>query len=95
MSYWICERKTEAGKGETKERELVHRDGDLHGTSHVWLVRYRPTGDLPTCCFRSGAPIRNSFPGCYDISFRGTYSGRTGFSGIGAAGASGRAGRKS
>ena len=27
--------------GEKKERALVHRDGDLHGTSHLWLVRYR------------------------------------------------------
>ena len=27
--------------GEVKERTLVHRDGDLHGTAHVWLVRYR------------------------------------------------------
>ena len=25
--------------GEVKARSLVHRDGDIHGTSHVWLVR--------------------------------------------------------
>lgn len=62
MSELLDLRKEDGSrKGETKERELVHRDGDLHGTSHVWLVRYRPTGDLPTCCFRSGAPIRILF----------------------------------
>ena len=27
--------------GEVKERELVHRDGDRHRTSHVWLFRQR------------------------------------------------------
>ena len=25
--------------GEMKERELVHRDGDIHGTAHVWVIR--------------------------------------------------------
>ena len=25
--------------GEVKERSLVHADGDIHGTSHVWIVR--------------------------------------------------------
>ena len=42
MSELLDLRKEDGSrKGETKERELVHRDGDLHGTSHVWLVRYR------------------------------------------------------
>ena len=33
--------RTPDGKvtGKIKERSLVHRDGDLHGTSHIWLVR--------------------------------------------------------
>lgn len=25
--------------GEVKERSAVHRDGDWHGTAHIWLVR--------------------------------------------------------
>ena len=25
--------------GRTKERAAVHRDGDLHRTLHVWLVK--------------------------------------------------------
>lgn len=34
--------RTENGEltGEIKERTQVHTDGDIHGTSHVWLVRY-------------------------------------------------------
>ena len=36
MSELLDLRKEDGSrKGETKERELVHRDGDLHGTSHV------------------------------------------------------------
>ncbi len=27
--------------GEVKERSLVHRDGDLHGTVHIWLDEYQ------------------------------------------------------
>ena len=27
--------------GEVKERSAVHRDGDWHGTAHIWLVRRR------------------------------------------------------
>ena len=32
--------RTENGEltGEIKERTQVHTDGDIHGTSHVWLL---------------------------------------------------------
>ena len=30
--------------GEVKERSLVHADGDIHGTSHVWIVRKNEKG---------------------------------------------------
>ena len=33
--------RTPDGKatGVIKNRSEVHRDGDLHGTSHIWLIR--------------------------------------------------------
>ena len=33
--------RTADGKktGQIKAREKVHEDGDLHGTSHVWIAR--------------------------------------------------------
>ncbi len=32
--------RTKDGKitGEVKERDKVHEDGDIHGTSHVWIA---------------------------------------------------------
>ena len=30
--------------GVVKERSLVHRYGDIHGTSHVWIVRPHENG---------------------------------------------------
>ena len=58
--------RDEAGRrtGLVKEREEVHRDGDLHATSHVWIVnaekkaglesredtgRSGPEGSVMTC----------------------------------------------
>ena len=32
--------------GIVKEREEVHRDGDLHATSHVWIARRTPEKTL-------------------------------------------------
>ena len=61
MSYWICERKTEAGR----EKQ---RSGNWYTGTAIYTVPPMcgwcvtgPTGDLPTCCFRSGALIRILF----------------------------------
>ena len=55
--------------GEVKERELVHRDGDRHRTSHVWLFR-RWNGQWQVLLQkRSGQ--KDSHPGCFDISSAG------------------------
>lgn len=71
MSYWICERKTEAGREKQRSGSwcivtAIYTVPPMCG----WCVT-GPTGDLPTCCFRSGAPHKDSFPGCYDISSAG------------------------
>ena len=57
--------------GEVKERTLVHRDGDLHGTSHVWLVRYRPSTGSADVLLQKRSADKDSFPGYYDISSAG------------------------
>ena len=54
--------------GEVKARELVHRDGDLHGTSHVWLVRYREDRKSADVLLQKRSMKKDSFPGSYDIS---------------------------
>ena len=47
--------------GEVKERSLVHRGGDLHGTSHVWLVRYRPSKGSADVLLQKRSHDKDSF----------------------------------
>lgn len=63
--------RTPDGKitGEVKERSLVHRDGDLHGTVHIWLWRMK-AGRIQLL-LQLRAPDKDSYPGCYDISSAG------------------------
>lgn len=55
--------------GRIKERSLVHEDGDMHGTSHIWVVRRTEKGYDVLLQKRSAD--KDSFPGCYDISSAG------------------------
>ena len=54
--------------GEIKPRALVHRDGDLHGASHVFLARLR--GERAELLLQKRSAQKDSFPGLYDISAR-------------------------
>ena len=56
--------------GEVKERTLVHRDGDIHGTAHVWLVRYKENGKFDILLQKRAAG-KDAYAGCYDISSAG------------------------
>ena len=56
--------------GEVKARSLVHRDGDIHGTSHVWLVRKNKKSGYDVL-LQKRSDNKDSFPGCYDISSAG------------------------
>ena len=56
--------------GVVKEREKVHSDGDIHGTSHVWIVRVNDEGTLEVL-LQKRARDKDAFPGCYDISSAG------------------------
>lgn len=95
MSELLDLRKEDGSrKGETKERELVHRDGDLHGTSHVWLVRYRADRGSADVLLQKRSAHKDSFRAVMTSLPRDIFR-QDRISGIGAAGASGRAGRKS
>ncbi|MCI8326488.1 MAG: NUDIX domain-containing protein [Lachnospiraceae bacterium] len=56
--------------GEVKARSLVHRDGDLHGTSHVWIVRKNGKNGYDIL-LQKRCEGKDSFPGSYDISSAG------------------------
>ena len=63
--------RDEAGRvtGQVKARTLVHRDGDLHGTAHVWLARSGDAG--PELLLQLRSRDKDAYPGCWDISSAG------------------------
>lgn len=55
--------------GIVKERSVVHTNGDLHGTSHIWLVRRKNEGfDI---LLQKRSEGKDAFPGFYDVSSAG------------------------
>lgn len=55
--------------GEMVDREVAHRDGIRHRTSHLWLLR-KKDGALQILLQKRSAD-KPSFPNCYDISSAG------------------------
>ena len=55
--------------GKTAEREIVHRRGLFHRTSHLWVLRRR--GDTLQLLLQKRSEDKDSFPGCFDISSAG------------------------
>lgn len=55
--------------GVVRERGVAHRDGSLHGTVHMWIVRRGAAG--PEVLLQRRAQSKDSNPGCYDISSAG------------------------
>lgn len=64
--------------GKTKPREQVHQDGDLHRTSHVWILRHNSKGKIDILLQKRSAD-KDSFPGCYDISSAGHIPAGSGY----------------
>lgn len=56
--------------GAARERTLVHRYGDYHRTSHVWIARKADSG-VWQLLLQKRSRDKDSFPGCYDISSAG------------------------
>lgn len=55
--------------GQTVSREAAHRDGILHQTAHVWVVRPAKTGY--EILLQKRSMEKDSFPGQYDTSSAG------------------------
>ncbi len=69
MEYFELLDETGKKLGRVKEREAVHRDGDIHGASHVWVVRQSEKG--AEVLLQKRRPDKDSFPGCLDTSCAG------------------------
>ena len=64
----VCD---ESGRptGEIVERAVAHRDGVLHRTAHVWVIRERD-GQVQVLLQKRSSETE-SFPGMYDVSSAG------------------------
>lgn len=59
--------------GIVKERGVAHREGALHGTVHIWIVRENEKSGYDVLLQKRSAN-KDSHPGCYDISSAGHIS---------------------
>ena len=56
--------------GIVQERGVVHREGLLHSTVHIWIARKKENGGYEVLLQKRSAQ-KDSNPGCYDISSAG------------------------
>ena len=56
--------------GSIKERGVVHREGTLHATAHIWIARENQKSGYDIL-LQKRSSIKDSHPGCYDISSAG------------------------
>ncbi len=56
--------------GVIKERGVVHREGALHGTAHIWITRKNEKSGYDIL-LQKRSSCKDSYPGCYDISSAG------------------------
>ncbi|MEY8516691.1 NUDIX domain-containing protein [Lachnospiraceae bacterium 29-84] len=65
-------RREDGGRtGVVRERSMVHEDGDLHGTAHIWIVRPTERTGGVEVLMQKRSRTKESYPGCYDISSAG------------------------
>ena len=70
MEYFDVVNENGEPTGETVSREHAHRDGILHRTTHVWLVRENGGGRCQIL-LQKRSREKDSFPGLYDTSSAG------------------------
>ena len=69
MEYLDIVDETGRPTGEIVSREIAHRDGILHRTAHVWVIRSSDRGyDI---LLQKRSIEKESFPGLYDTSSAG------------------------
>ena len=73
MEYFDIRTADGALTGQTKERAQVHRDGDIHGTAHIWILRPGEEGSFDLL-LQKRSPDKDSHPNCLDISTAGHLS---------------------
>ena len=56
--------------GIVRERGVAHREGSLHPTAHIWIVRPNEKSGCDVLLQKRSAG-KDSYPGCYDISSAG------------------------
>lgn len=56
--------------GKVRARFMMHRDGSLHGTSHVWILRPNEKSGFDLLLQKRSAH-KDAYPSCYDISSAG------------------------
>lgn len=52
--------------GYSKARSAVHRDGDWHRTTHVWVL-----GEGGRILVQKRSALKDTYPGCWDVSAAG------------------------
>ena len=67
--------------GVVKERSVAHREGALHGTVHIWIVRENDKSGYDVL-LQKRSDNKDSYPGCYDISSAGHISAGDGVMGV-------------
>ncbi len=64
--------------GVVRERGVAHREGSLHPTAHIWIVR--PNGESGyDVMLQKRSAGKDSYPGCYDISSAGHVAAGDGY----------------
>ena len=69
MEYFDIVDENGTPTGETVERSYAHRHGVRHRTAHVWI--FRKHDGRTEILLQKRSDIKDSFPGCYDISSAG------------------------
>ena len=64
----ICDERGQP-TGETVERERAHREGILHRTAHIWILREKD--GKKQILLQKRSRDKDSFPGLYDTSSAG------------------------
>lgn len=71
MEYFDVLNELGEKTGIIKERKEVHRDGDFHGSVHVWAYRISKKTREIEVLLQKRSLKKDTFPGCYDGSSTG------------------------
>ena len=71
MEYFDILNEDGTRTGKIKERSLVHRDGDLHGSVRIYIFRKRYNSKKIEILLQKRSDNKDSFPGCFDVSSAG------------------------